>query len=84
MTAPTPGQAFEIRLNDPQGQLLAEIAEPATTIRSLTLTYAFALREPDVDWPTVNKAIAARWSMRALSKIKADAWKKVELKAAQP
>lgn len=78
-------ETFQVRLNDPQGQLLAEIAEPATTIRSLTLTYAFALREQDqVDWPTVNRAIAARWSMRALSKIKADAWKKIEQKAARP
>ena len=72
-----------VRLADPEGQLLAEIADPATTARSLVLTYAFALLDQDrVDWPKVNRAIIGRWSPAALDRIKRDAWRRVERKAA--
>jgi len=43
--------------------------------------YAKAIRDRTIDWPTVNKAIMARWSMSALYDIKQAAWKIVEGKA---
>jgi hypothetical protein len=67
-----------IGLVDPQGQLLQEIADPRMKREDVALTYAFALRQGGVDWPTVNKAIVARWSLSALKWIKTRAWKLVE------
>jgi hypothetical protein len=67
-----------IRLADPQGQLLEEIADPKMTRRQVALTYRLALLDQDaVDWPTVNRAIVARWSLSALNWIKQFAWKPV-------
>lgn len=64
-----------IRLADPQGQLMEEIADPKMTRRQVALTYRLAAAEPDrVDWPAVNRAIVARWSMSALEWIKKTAW----------
>lgn len=69
----------QVRLTDPQATLLEEIADPATTIASLTTTYAFALLDQGaVHWATVNRAIIARWSLRVLERIKRDAWRKAE------
>jgi hypothetical protein len=67
-----------IVLADPQGQLMEEIADPKMTRRQVALTYRLALAEPGrVDWPTVNRAIAARWSPSALDWIKKTAWRRV-------
>ena len=63
-----------IELADPQGQLLEEIADPRMKRRDVAMTYRLALRSHGVDWPRVNAAIIERWSMRALSQIKAFAW----------
>lgn len=62
-------------LADPQGQLLEEIADPKMTRRQVALTYRLATLEPGaVDWPVVNRAIVARWSVSALDWIKKTAW----------
>lgn len=67
---------IRIRLADPQGQLLEEIADKRMTRRQVALTYRLALLDQDrVDWPAVNGAIVARWSLSALDWIKALAWK---------
>jgi hypothetical protein len=65
-----------IELADPQGQLLADIANPAATRKDVGLTYALAIRgdHSRVDWPVVNRAIVERWSMSALNWIKKFAW----------
>lgn len=69
---------LQVRLADPQAQLITEIADPATTIKSLTLTYAFALLDQDaVEWPVVNRAIIERWSASALDRVKKNAWRMV-------
>lgn len=66
-----------IELAGPQGQLLDEIANPKATRDGVALTYALALRTPSqVDWPTVNRAIVARWSYSALDYIKRRAWQR--------
>lgn len=68
-------ETTRIRLADPQGQLLAEIADPAMKRRDVAMTYRFAILEPDrVDWPKVNKAIIDRWSVSGLNWIKKFAW----------
>lgn len=65
------GDGAVIRLADPQGQLLEEIADKRMTRRQVALTYRLALRQQDeVDWPAVNRAIIARWSLSALEFIK--------------
>jgi len=63
-----------IELADPQGQLLAEIADPAMKRRDVAMTYRLARSSSGVDWPHVNAAIIGRWSMRSLSQIKDFAW----------
>jgi hypothetical protein len=66
----------EMRLTDPQGTLLEEIADPAMRVKDVTLTYAFALLDQEaVDWPEVNKAIIGRWSVATLDRVKREAWK---------
>ena len=65
-----------ILLADPQDQLLTEIADPTMTRRQVALTYRLAALDPDrVDWPVVNRAIVARWSVSALEWVKREAWR---------
>ena len=65
-----------IELADPEGDLLREIADPDMRINDVRLTYRLALRSQDrVDWGKVNRAIIERWSLAALERIKAFAWK---------
>ena len=74
-----------MELADPQGQLFAEIRDPAFKVKDVTLTYAMALCSsyaPDLDWPRINRAIVYRWSVRTLDKIKRDAWRLVKEKEA--
>lgn len=53
--------------------LLAEIADEATTRNDVA--YAMAIRSSaPTDWPAVNKAIIARWSVSGLKWIKERAW----------
>lgn len=69
----------QVRLANPEGQLLGEIADPTMTVRDVTQAYALALLDQDaVRWPVVNRAIIARWSMAALDRVKRDAWKRLE------
>ncbi|HVH80111.1 MAG TPA: hypothetical protein VM782_12020 [Stellaceae bacterium] len=67
-------QGTRIELADPEGQLLAEIADPQMKRRDVAMTYRLALRSEGVNWPRVNAAIIGRWSMRSLSQIKDFAW----------
>lgn len=74
----------QFRLADPQGQLLAEIADPSITVGSVMVTYAFALLDADaVEWPVVNRAIIDRWSAATLDRVKRGAWKRYERKRQQ-
>lgn len=69
---------MRVEMVDVEGQLLREIADPEMKRADVALTYAFGLRQQDeVDWPKVNRAIIARWSMSALKWIKERAWKHV-------
>jgi len=55
--------------------LLDEISDKSFKKKNIAQTYALALRsDEDVDFKEINKAIIARWSMRALSDIKKMAW----------
>ena len=68
-------ETTRILLADPQGQLLDEIADLKMTRKQVALTYRLATLEPGaVDWPAVNRAIVARWSVSALEWIKKFAW----------
>jgi len=76
---------MSMELADPQGQLFAEIGDPAFKIKDVTLTYAMALcssMAPGLDWPRINSAIMNRWSVNALDRIKRDAWRLVKEKEA--
>lgn len=66
-----------IELVDPEGQLLAEIADRRLTRDDVAATYALALgaREGVVDWSKINHAIIERWSMSALRYVKEKAWR---------
>ena len=68
--------AARIELADPQAQLLEDIATPAMKRRDVAMTYRLALRGAGrVDWPAVNRAIIARWSLSGLDWIKREAFK---------
>lgn len=70
---------MRVDLVDPQGQLMAEIADKRMTRDDVVTTYAFALRQRDeVDFRTVNAAILGRWSFAALKYIKDKAWRIAE------
>jgi hypothetical protein len=44
--------------------------------REIAKTYALALRsEAAPDWPTINRAILARWELGGLKRIKHQAWR---------
>jgi hypothetical protein len=61
---------------DSQAQLLADIADPSLLRDDIAKTYAVALwASEEPDWPKVNEAIIARWSLSGLSWIKNRAWK---------
>jgi hypothetical protein len=79
----TKGTGMRIDLVDPQGTLLAEIADKRMTRDDVAMTYAFAIRQhAEVDWPTVNQAIMNRWSQSALIYIKTKAWKLIDARPA--
>lgn len=55
--------------------VLTECRERVATQKDLALTYAMAIKSQadgadTPDWPTINKAIIARWNMKALERIK--------------
>ncbi len=67
---------MEIRIHDPQGMILGEIADRAFTRDLIVTSYAWCIRQHDqVDFKTVNHAILKRWSPYALEYIKRKAWK---------
>jgi hypothetical protein len=68
--------SIRIELTNPDGQLMAEIADPKMTRRDVALTYGLALRgdRDRVDWPKINLLIIDRWSRSGLEWIKAFAW----------
>ncbi len=58
-------------------KILSEIAVPGTTRKDVAQTYRLILESRDalcVDWPEINKAIIARWSLSGLLWIKRQAW----------
>lgn len=64
--------------------LLTEISRKGSTRESIALVYRDGIRAhlkqapPDfVDWPTVNAALLARYSVSGLNYIKAKAWREV-------
>lgn len=65
-----------VRMVDPQGQLLSEVADERTTRDDVVLTYAFCLRQGDVDWVMINRAVIERWSLSGLKYIKERAWRR--------
>ena len=69
---------IRIKLADPQGHLLREIADPAMKRRDIAMSYRMAATwQPDeVDWPAVNTAIISRWSPAGLDWIKKEAWRR--------
>jgi hypothetical protein len=71
-----------VELVDPQGTILAEIADARLTRDDVAMTYAFCLRSPDgIDFAAINRAILGRWSMHALAYIKTEAWRIAEGRA---
>lgn len=67
---------YQIQLCDPQKVLLEEIQDKKITQRSVSLTYAFILRqEPNADFSTVNKAIMDKWGKGGLQRVINKAWK---------
>ena len=73
---------MRIILATPEKTILDEIADESQSIKSVTLTYAFIIRDhlgtDKIDFAKINKAIRLRWGMDTLIKIKEDAWKMVE------
>lgn len=68
---------------DINAELLAVI-ESSPNRQGVVELYAEAIRldlaaprESRVDWPTVNRAIEQRWSLRAIDWIKHRAWRRV-------
>lgn len=59
--------------------ILQDLGAAQATQREVALTYAMALksqmqRADMPDWPAINKAIIARWNMKALERIKKRAY----------
>lgn len=59
--------------------ILQDLGAAQATQKEVALTYAMALksqmqRADMPDWPTINKAIIARWNMKALERIKKRAY----------
>jgi hypothetical protein len=70
---------MRIELADCTNTLLAELAMEECKQRHIAETYALAIASSeDVDWKTVNKAIADRWSRSGLERVKKMAWKKID------
>lgn len=68
-------------MNDPQGTILAEIADSRMDQRNVAMTYGFILRQElqIAEWPRINQAIRDRWKGKtALTRIKKMAWKFAE------
>lgn len=66
-----------VEMVDVEGTLLREIADTRLKRNDVALTYAYGLRRScikTIDWPKVNQAILARWSLAGLSYIKTRAW----------
>jgi hypothetical protein len=74
-------------LADPTGQIQRECAEPKMRQKDVVLTYALAIRDEEtvpVDWPRANAAIAKRWGMGGLARVKNAAWRYFLDDAAKP
>lgn len=59
--------------------ILQDLGAAQATQKDVALTYAMALKSQmqnadRPDWPTINKAIIARWNMKALERIKKRAY----------
>ena len=64
-----------VELGNCTDTLLREIADPKLYRRDVAQTYRLAMQSREAtDWPRVNRAIIARWSVSALEYIKAQAW----------
>jgi hypothetical protein len=63
-------------IDNPTSTILREIAMPKMTQKSVALTYAMLLKQPDeVGWAEVNRAIIDRWGRKGLERIKTAAWR---------
>lgn len=56
-------------------QTICDEIEQGFTQKDIALTYAMAIKSQahgadEPDWPTINKAILARWKMSGLERIK--------------
>ena len=62
-------------------ELLEAIADAEIERRGVAVLYGIALRLEfgQTDWPVVNRAIMARWSLGGLKYIKKVAWKAIEV-----
>jgi hypothetical protein len=68
-----------IRMDDPQATILREIADKRMTRDDVAQTYAFCIRQQEVDrvdFGVINCAIVERWSASALGYVKAQAWQR--------
>lgn len=67
-----------VEMIDPQRIVLIEIADKHLTRDDVAITYAYCLRQGEVDRiGEINKAIIERWSLSALKYIKTKAWKRI-------
>ena len=71
---------YRLELREPTDAILQEIRAGEATRNHVARTYALLLKDykDAVDWPSVNAAIVARWSLSALEYIKRRAWAIVE------
>lgn len=61
---------------EPEAKILDEVADPRKKRNDIALSYAACMRVRDsIDWPKINAAIVARWSLSGLSYIKGLAWR---------
>ena len=78
----TTTDTWTIDLVDCTRVILEEI-DGKTTMKSVGLTYAMAMRSETrgadlPDWATINAAILHKWGLRGLKRIKARAWRLIE------
>jgi hypothetical protein len=73
----------KIELSNVQETILREIGDSRLHQFDVAQTYGLILRlrqEKQVDWPTINRAIVARWP-KGLARVKEMAWKFAEGRA---
>lgn len=66
---------WRINLVDCTRVIVMDLGAAQATQKDVALTYAMSIKSQadgadKPDWPTINKAIIARWNMKALERIK--------------